>query len=268
MSQQVIYESRFIRVNYDAIMSGQLNAFEIAVYVVLCGYASNQDNSCFPSYRILAERAGCSRRTAIRTISRLEELGYIEKRNQPGPAGFKSNLYIIKDTIPKNDNPVENRVEKLPAEQESVSDSHLHSDTDSPPMVSESHRPGARPSPKLDVFNYKYFNYPQSSIRAGADEDGAMDLLKTEIDYDFFESQYPDRLPFLDSLLAVILSLRREDRPENRRLLAGVNSCTITEFMDDLKDKNLNDVRNLSAWLRTVFMEFMRKQDAQLKDFW
>lgn len=37
MSQQVIYESRFIRVNYDAIMGGQLNAFEVAVYVVLCG---------------------------------------------------------------------------------------------------------------------------------------------------------------------------------------------------------------------------------------
>ena len=96
----VRFENRFIMVNYDVIMSGQLTAYEIAVYVTLCAYASNMDRSCFPSYSTLARRAGCCRSTAIRAIARLEELGFIEKQNQSSKAGDStSNLYTIKTAV-------------------------------------------------------------------------------------------------------------------------------------------------------------------------
>lgn len=62
-------ENRFIMVNYDVIMSGLRTAYEIAVNVTLCAYASNTDRSCFPSYSTLARRAGCFRSITILTLS-------------------------------------------------------------------------------------------------------------------------------------------------------------------------------------------------------
>lgn len=279
---QVEYENRFVMLNYDAVMGGQLTANELAVYVILCAFASNTDRTCFPSYRTLANKAGCCRRTVISIVARLEELGYIEKQSQPSGAGDStSNRYIIKSNVTKAktesasvlentnvDNSVDNYVDNQSLSVKPVQEVHHSGAPDSPPPVNGLHHRGAGAAPELNIFKYTYFNYPHSSIRAGAGEDGTMDLLKTEIDYEYFETELPDRLPFLDSLIAVILSLRREDKPENQRLLTGIDSCAITEFMEDIKDKDICDVRNLSAWLRTVFMEFLRKRDAQLKDFW
>lgn len=37
----VRFENRFIMVNYDVIMRGLLTAYEIAVYVTLCAYATS-----------------------------------------------------------------------------------------------------------------------------------------------------------------------------------------------------------------------------------
>lgn len=271
---QAEYENRFVMLNYDAVMGGQLTANELAVYVILCAFASNTDRTCFPSYRTLAGKAGCCRRTVISIVARLEELGYIEKQNQSSGAGDStSNRYIIKSSVTKAKTDPASVLENTNVDNQSLSakpvqEVHHSGAPDSPPPVHGLHHCGAGATPELNIFKYTYFNYPHLSIRADAGEDGTMDLLKTEIDYEYFETELPDRLPFLDSLIAVILSLRREDKPENQRLLAGIDSCAITEFMEDIKDKDICDVRNLSAWLRTVFMEFLRKRDAQLKDFW
>ena len=73
----------------------------------------------------------------------------------------------------------------------------------------------------------------------------------------------PDKLPFIDGLMAAICVLQKEDALENRRLLAGIDSCVVLEFMEDMKNKNLAEVRNYSAWLKKVFMEFLRRRDAE-----
>lgn len=67
--------------------------------------------------------------------------------------------------------------------------------------------------------------------------------MKDTIKYDYFEQELPDRLAFVDLL-------------------------AITEFMDDIKGKDLSEVRNTFAWTRTVFMEFLCRRDLLLKDFW
>lgn len=92
----VCYDDRFIMVNYDVIMSGQLTAYEITVYVALCAFANNHNHSCYPSYMTLAAKVGCSRSTAIRAITSLVEKGVIEKKQQINTDGeYQSNLYII-----------------------------------------------------------------------------------------------------------------------------------------------------------------------------
>lgn len=64
--------------------------------------------------------------------------------------------------------------------------------------------------------------------------------------------------------MAAITALRREDAPENLRLLSDVDSLAVLEFMEEMKSKNLADVRNYSAWLKKVFLEFLRRRDAEL----
>ena len=287
----VRFGKRFIMVNYDVIMSGLLTAYEIAVYVTLCAYASNTDRSCFPSYSTLARRAGCCRSTAIRAIARLEELGFIEKQNQSSKAGDStSNLYTIKTAVtmqkeePSNEpfpseqsETVEKSVDNLPATAKEVTDSEgMVCDTDQGgvsdtlPTVYDIHHPGVPDTPELYLDNYKdFYNYPHSIYpRAGAQTGAEREELKEAIEYDYFEQELPDRLAFVDLLVEVILSLRHDDKPENRRLLADLDSLAVIEFREDIKGKDLSEVRNTFAWSRTVFMEFLRRRDLLLKDFW
>lgn len=142
--------------------------------------------------------------------------------------------------------------------------------SDTLPPVYDIHHPGVPDTPELYLNNYKDFNnYPHSIYpRAGAQADAEREELKETIEYDYFEQELPDRLAFVDLLVEVILSLRHEDKPENRRLLAELDSLAVMEFMEDIKGKDLSEVRNTFAWTRTVFMEFLRRRDLLLKDFW
>lgn len=259
--------------------------------MTLCAYASNMDRSCFPSYSTLARRAGCCRSTAIRAIARLEELGFIEKQNQFSKAGDSaSNLYTIKtavtvqkekpsrEPVPSEESElVEKSVDNLPATASEAPDSEgVVYDTDhggvsdTLPPVYDVHHPGVPDTPELYRDNYKdFYNYPHSIYpRAGAQADAERNELKETIEYDYFEQELPDRLAFVDLLVEVILSLRHEDNPENRRLLAELDSLAVMEFIEDIKGKDLSEVRNTFAWTRTVFMEFLRRRDLLLKDFW
>ena len=265
---QVGYESRFVMVNYNTVMGGQLTAYEIAVYVVLCAFASSTEKTCFPSYATLATKAGCSRCTVIRAVARLEELGFIVKQGQTSKKGDPtSNRYLIRAVVTACGVPVEksvdNIVENPSAEVGVVSDSDHPSLPEIPPVVSDIYQGGIRDRHELNVFNYTNSLNQNHSIYpppTGAELDG----LKEAIEYEYFEYNMPDKLPFIDGLMAAIWALQKEDAPENRRLLAGIDSCVVLEFMEDMKSKSLAEVRNYSAWLKKVFMEFLRRRDAEL----
>lgn len=50
----------------------------IAVYCVLARYANNLTQEAFPSHKQIAQKVGISRRTVIRKIKKLQELGLIK----------------------------------------------------------------------------------------------------------------------------------------------------------------------------------------------
>lgn len=157
---QVGYEGRFVMGNNDAVMGGQLTAYEIAVYVVLCGYASSTDKTCFPSYSTLGAKAGCSRCTAIRAVTRLEELGFILKQGQTSKKGDPtSNRYLIRAVIPAPSTAVENSSEA----EGVVSDSDHPSLSEIPPLVSDRYHGGITDRHELNVSNQTYsFNHNHS----------------------------------------------------------------------------------------------------------
>jgi len=76
-----------------------LRMAEIAVYVVLNRY-SNPGTTAWPSYTTIAEKAGCSRPTAVKAVKRLIKIGLaIKKRRRTATDKMNSNLYEINHDI-------------------------------------------------------------------------------------------------------------------------------------------------------------------------
>lgn len=273
------YENRFVMVNYDVIMNGELKAHEIAVYVVLCAFASNGSRSCYPSYTTIAAKAGCSRSTVIRTIASLEERGFIEKINQIGEDGnHKSNMYIIRTGIKQADEPVKTEQNKQELEAVSeedhpgitdasaeapregvVSQGNQLTDPQTSIVVSERNGGSVTESHELYVINYN------KKEEEGEEEEKE---LKQKIEYEYFCTEMPERIGFIDTLIEIMLLIKQDGRREQLRLLDTVDSCVVLDFMDEYKEKPISHVHNYSAWLKTVFLEYLRKREAFKKNFW
>lgn len=58
---------------------------------------SDEDNKCWPSYDYIARKCGCTKRTVIRTVKRLEERGLIhkERRQNHRHGGSEPNCFTI-----------------------------------------------------------------------------------------------------------------------------------------------------------------------------
>lgn len=66
-----------------------------SVYMALCDHA-NKDGVCYPSLSTIGEESGISRRSVIRIIKQLEELGLITKLERfENGNGWKNNEYQL-----------------------------------------------------------------------------------------------------------------------------------------------------------------------------
>lgn len=226
----------FVMVNKAVLMDETLSVYDKAVYCILCAYADEDSRSCFPSYQTIARKAGCSRRKAISVVAHLEGLGLIEKKEQRNAIGDStSNLYMVK---PMN----------APGEQ---SDEN-YALADKQQAVLSEYDVSAH-----GLFKQKQLNETQSSIYCTE----AFNKLKEQIEYDYFEENFSDRIGFIDSLIGYMLELRQESRPDIRRLLDSVDSTVIMEFLEEMKGKSFADVRNIGAYIKKSFAEFLRERE-------
>lgn len=238
------YEIPFTIVDSAVLLNEALSVYDKAIYCILCSYASNTDKSCYPSYKTIARKAGCSRRKVISVISHLEELGLVEKQEQFHSVGDNtSNLYIIKTSADAR--------QTLPGALNTPPPDALAS-----PPNAESTPPDAEATPELNVSNHTQKDYFYLS-NYQPDE---LDRLKQCVDYSYFEENFPDKILFIDSLLGYIMELRREDTPELRSLLLIINDLTILEFLEKLQGQNLRGVKNIKAYIKKVFVEFLRER--------
>ena len=70
---------------------------DLLCYMVMCRYANNDTNQCFPGYETLAEKMRVSKSTAIKAVKSLVKKGVLivtHRKNSNG--GDTSNLYTIK----------------------------------------------------------------------------------------------------------------------------------------------------------------------------
>lgn len=116
--------------SYNMIFDLPVSEHAKIVYLYLCRCADTEDQA-FPSYGTMAKKCSISRRTAIRAIQELEEVGLLTKEERTilknGKPVNTSNLYTIYDCP----NEVNEGV---------VSEGHPPSVTQSLPLVPHSHQ--------------------------------------------------------------------------------------------------------------------------------
>lgn len=73
-----------------------LSIYEKMIYIVLIRY-SDEESCCFPSYRTISKKAGCSERQVSNVLKKLEEKGLLIRKNRKrkGSNEKESNLYVL-----------------------------------------------------------------------------------------------------------------------------------------------------------------------------
>lgn len=67
-----------------------------AIYSVVKSYTNWSTGRAFPGLELIAEKAGVNKRTVIRALSTLEEMGYVVKEQKIG----KVNKYRLREQVP------------------------------------------------------------------------------------------------------------------------------------------------------------------------
>jgi len=93
---------------------------------------SDDEGYCYPSYEVLAKKISKSKRTAIRAVDKLTELGFLQKEKRELKDGTSSaNLYKI---LSENERVTQTHP-RVTNEKERVTSMTLPSDTDDTPRV-------------------------------------------------------------------------------------------------------------------------------------
>lgn len=92
-----------------------LTIYEKMIYIVLIRY-SNEESSCFPSYKTISKKASCSERQVSNVLNSLEKKGLIVRKNRIREDGNEkdSNLYILLSVKQEVQHPVPNLRNEVP----------------------------------------------------------------------------------------------------------------------------------------------------------
>jgi hypothetical protein len=129
-------------------------AYGLAVYLVLAKYANYETELCWPSLATIAKESYVNRRTVIRTIARLAEVGVIEIQSRKRDNGEPdSNMYRLPRTKVGSDS------QSLRSDQQSlpvVTHSHVGSDSQSPKRTLSNEHKRKEPNLTLSIESHDY----------------------------------------------------------------------------------------------------------------
>lgn len=90
--------SPFVMVTRSALEDEALKSSDKSVYSVLCMYADNKTQDCWPSRETIQKKSGVSDRTLRNSLQALQDRGYIEVIERFADNGRQlSNLYVLLD---------------------------------------------------------------------------------------------------------------------------------------------------------------------------
>ncbi|MBW7573189.1 hypothetical protein [Caproiciproducens faecalis] len=105
--------------------------------------------------------------------------------------------------------------------------------------------------------------------------DGSIDKLreglKEQIEYEYFEENCPEDIAGIETIVGCMADMLTspstkisgvvQSREALKTYIDRVDSCTLREFMQDMKSKDLSEVKNVNAYWRSSFINFLRAQE-------
>ena len=212
----------FAMMEKDVLFSPKLTSLEKSVYFILCAFSDINAHPCYPSYNTISEKVACSKKTAIQCVVSLCEKVWMQKMEQrTKKGGHRSNLYLL----------------VLSTEKQNPYPAHAKPGTTSPPEKSNS------------SDSEPYFGYTER-----------LENVKKRIEYDYFAEHMPDQLYMVDFLCRCIPVLYDTSFPKDRKLLNQVSSLDIIEFLHHTACQNYSGVKNMKAYFKTMFLEYLQNE--------
>ncbi|HGM3371794.1 conserved phage C-terminal domain-containing protein [Clostridioides difficile] len=155
-------------VENDLIDREDLTIYEKMIYITLVRH-SNENSICFPSYRTIAQKSGCSERQAKKIVKDLEKKKLIKKENRTkkNSKEKESNIYIVLST----------KVSSECDAQQVVNMMHDGSECDAQQVVNEVH------SNKTNINKTKLTNNIYSSAEQKEEKTKDKEIYKRIVDY-------------------------------------------------------------------------------------
>ncbi|MED4917580.1 DnaD domain protein [Geobacillus thermodenitrificans] len=228
-----------------------LNIYDKMVYVVLCSFADNDTQQCFPSIPKLAEYCGCSVSTVKRSLKRLEKLGLIHIEQRQAENGrSETNVYTILELPAIFQEKQRNSQQNPPENANGRSGGVL---TEPVGVLSErgrgSHRPGEGFCENHELYSFNYTHL----IKNNDDDNKAQPKENGPNAFRFYEENFYPVLSSVDIEVLnywldrfseeIVLHAMKRALKRNARNLAYVEKILIT--WEQHKVKSLEDVERL-----------------------
>ncbi len=113
----------------------------------------------------------------------------------------------------------------------------------------------------------------QSKEKEGTDRqtDGIRNRLKKQIDYDYFEDNYPSDLSGVNALLDCMARMLKspttrvggylQSREALIPYIAKVDSEVVRGFLEHMRGKEMRDVKNIGAYWQSALINFIREEE-------
>ena len=112
-------------------------------------------------------------------------------------------------------------------------------------------------------------------VSQSKEDDGQTDeireKIKEQIEYEYFEDNFPNDILGIDAIvncMVYVLSNRStkisgvsQSREALEPYINQVDSCTILEFIEHMRKKDLRGIKNISAYWRSAFINYIRESE-------
>lgn len=101
--------------------------------------------------------------------------------------------------------------------------------------------------------------------------DQIREVLKEQIEYEYFEENCPKDIAGIETIVGFMADMLSspttkisgvvQSREALKAYIDRVDSCTLREFLQDMKGKDMSEVKNVNAYWRSSFINYLRAQE-------
>ena len=122
-----------------------------------------------------------------------------------------------------------------------------------------------------DPRNTDSRNIESINLSDGQINDEIRDSLKEQIEYEYFEENCPEDIAGIETIVGCMVDMLTspstkisgvtQSREALKAYIDRVDSCTLREFLQAMKGKDMSEVKNVNAYWRSSFINYLRAQE-------